>query len=197
MASLSYLWNNRAQYPIGSPAFFKAWAKRLLLIHHLVKRNHNRWKLVRKGATISGASEIGTVKASGNKKNLFVGDFSTIGRVELSLHDEIHIGKNVCINDGALLLTASHNVNDPLWRHVKGAIIIEDYVWVATNAILLPGVKIGTGSVIGAGAVVSKSVEAYSIVIGNPMVVLPKKRINELVYNPCALLAVNNAWLNG
>jgi acetyltransferase-like isoleucine patch superfamily enzyme len=46
--------------------------------------------------------------------------------------------------------------------------VIEDDVWVGARAIILPGVTIGHGSVIGAGAVVAKSVPPYSIVVGNP-----------------------------
>ncbi len=50
----------------------------------------------------------------------------------------------------------------------KGNIVIGNDVWVGFNATILSGVVIGDGAVIGAGAVVSKDVEPYSIVIGNP-----------------------------
>ena len=46
--------------------------------------------------------------------------------------------------------------------------VIEDDVWVGARALILPGVKIGKGSVIAAGSVVAKNVEPYSIVAGNP-----------------------------
>ena len=50
----------------------------------------------------------------------------------------------------------------------KGPIIIEDNVWIGANAVILTGVKIGTGSIIAAGAVVDKNVEPYSIMAGVP-----------------------------
>jgi len=50
----------------------------------------------------------------------------------------------------------------------KGDIIIEDDVWMGTNALICSGVRIGQGAVIAAGAIVTKNVEPYSIVGGNP-----------------------------
>nr|WP_315026738.1 CatB-related O-acetyltransferase [uncultured Chryseobacterium sp.] len=50
----------------------------------------------------------------------------------------------------------------------KGNIIIEDDVWIGSNSVILSGVKIGRGAIIGAGSVVTKDVEPYAIVAGNP-----------------------------
>ncbi|UWX60778.1 CatB-related O-acetyltransferase [Chryseobacterium oranimense] len=57
----------------------------------------------------------------------------------------------------------------------KGPIIIEDDVWIGSNSVILSGVKIGRGSIIGAGSIVTKDVEAYSIVGGNPAKFLRKR----------------------
>ncbi len=197
MTSLKYLWKNRAKFPINSMGFYKAWGKRLITLKALLSRNRRRRNLNNKGASIAETAEIGIIKAHGNKKNLEIGKNTFIGNVEFALHDKITIGDNVCINDGVILLTASHDLQDPLWQHKKKPIIIEDYVWIATNAIILPGVKIGKGAVIGAGAVVSKNVERYDIVAGNPAKSIGKKRIENLDYNPCEFLAANRAWSNG
>ncbi|GIZ10048.1 acyltransferase [Flavobacterium sp. UMI-01] len=195
MASLNYLWQNRLQSRGFSAPFFKSWAKRLLTFPELLKSNRRRTALIRKGATIAPTAEIGLVVINGKKDNLVIGDFSTLGRVEIALHDKVTIGNNVCINDGVVILSASHDVSDPLWRHKKAPITIGDYAWIATNAILLPGVKIGKGAVVGAGAVVSKDVNEYAIVTGNPAKEINKKRTESLNYNPCEFLATNNAWL--
>ena len=154
-------------------------------------------RLVNNGATVHECAEIGEVRAGGNKRNLSIGAFTFIGRVELALHAPITIGNRVCINDGVKLFTASHDVSDPEWKHVKASIVIEDYAWISTNAIVLPGVKIGRGAVVGAGAVVSKEVAAGDIVAGNPARILKKKRSEELTYNPCEFLAANQAWIKG
>lgn len=195
MASLKYLWKNRAKSKLFSKAFFVSWAKRLLTISELIKNNRRRKKLINNGATISETAEIGVVNINGRKENLLIGDFSTLGRVEIALHDRVTIGKYACINDGVVILSASHDVSDSLWRHKKSPISIGDYAWIATNAIILPGVHIGKGAVVGAGAVVSKNVEDYAIVIGNPAKEIGKKRTEILNYNPCEFLATNNAWL--
>ncbi|TDM46084.1 CatB-related O-acetyltransferase [Macrococcoides goetzii] len=62
----------------------------------------------------------------------------------------------------------------------KGKIIIEEDVWIGSNSTILSGVKIGRGSVIGAGSVITKDVPRYSIVVGNPGRVI-KKRFNDNV----------------
>jgi len=197
MASLGYLWKNRAHFHVGGINFYRAWAKRILTFQEVMERNSRRTKLIKNGAIINRTSEIGVIKADGNKANLVIGANSILGRVELALHDQIKIGNNVCINDGVKLLSGSHNINDPVWRLVKKPIFIDDYVWIATNAIILPGVSIGKGAVIGAGAVVSKDVEPFTIMVGNPAKPLSKKREEVFKYNPCQFLAGNMAWLVG
>lgn len=57
----------------------------------------------------------------------------------------------------------------------KGPVIIEDDVWIGSNAVILSGVKIGRGAVIGAGAIVTKDVGNYSIVGGNPAKLIRKR----------------------
>ena len=197
MASLNYLWLNRARFAIGSTEFFRAWAKRLLSFRELLLRNHRRKNLVSRGAVIHETAEIGEVNIAGGVKFLSVGRETFLGRVTLNVHAEISIGNRVCINDGVEILTASHNVYDPKWSQKKAAIIIEDYVWIGTGAMILPGVKIGKGAVVGARAVVSKSVDPETIVVGNPAKVLNRKRSSTLDYNPCEFLAPNRAWLVG
>jgi acetyltransferase-like isoleucine patch superfamily enzyme len=197
MASLTYLSINRAKFPIGSEKYIRAWAKRLLSLPELIKRNYRRSKLTGKGAVIHETAEIGKVSIAGKITLLSIGKASLLGRVNIALHDEVQIGNNVCINDGVEILTASHDVNDPKWKHIKGKVQVEDYVWIGTGAMILPGVKIGRGAVIGARAVVSKSVNPGAIVVGNPAREISKTRNSELDYNPCEFLAANRAWLVG
>jgi len=197
MADLQFLWKHRAKFPFGSKFFFKAWAKRFLTFPELTKRNFRRTKLVWSGATIDISSEIGDVSIKGPKRKLTIGQFSFLGRVKIALHDEVVIGNNVCINDGVEILTASHGINDTHWELIKKKVIIDDFVWIASGALILPGVHIGRGAVIGARAVVSKSVGPGNIVVGNPASPIPKTRIEELKYNPCDFLAANRSWLVG
>ena len=197
MAGIKYLWVHRAHFQFGTREFYRAWGKRLFTFPEMIRSNFRRLKLVKRGAAISETAEIGKLTADGPKANLTIGSNTFIGKVKMALHDQIIIGEKVCINDGVIILTASHDVYGAEWKHVKRKIIIDDYVWIGTGAIILPGVHIGRGCVVGAGAVVSKSLPPGVIAVGNPASYLNKKRPEELTYNPCNLLAANRAWLTG
>lgn len=197
MASFNFLWINRAKFSIGSINFYRAWGKRLFSFPELVRRNQRRNKLIRKGARVDETAEIGEADIVGRIKLLSIGPQSFLGRVKLTIHDDVNIGARVCINDGVEILTASHDVGDPHWKEIKAQVVIEDYVWIGTSAMILPGVRIGRGAVVGARAVVSKSVEPGNIVVGNPAKPISRTRCDQLNYNPCEFLAANRAWLAG
>lgn len=75
----------------------------------------------------------------------------------------------------------------------RGKIVVEDDVWIGTGATILSGVTIGRGSVIGAQAVVSRNIEPYSIVVGNPAKVV-RKRFNDDVVS--YLMTINFSKLD-
>jgi len=80
----------------------------------------------------------------------------------------VEIGSNVTISEEVILLTMDHD-GDILGKpKLQKKIEIEDYVWIATRATILPGVKIGRGAVIAAGSVVTKNVDPFAIVAGIP-----------------------------
>ena len=85
--------------------------------------------------------------------------------------NEVHSGHNVMIGPGVQIYTAAHLLQaEPRiqgWEVAK-PIVIEENVWLGGGAILLPGVRIGRNAVVGAGAVVPKSVPANTVVAGNP-----------------------------
>ena len=197
MASFNYLWTNRAKFPLKSKAFYYAWGKRLFSFPELFRRNRRSSKLKSKGANIHPTAEIGKGNIEGRLNLLSIGNDTFIGRVTMAVHAEITIGSRVCINDGAEILTASHDVGDPEWKQQKLPVVIEDFAWIGTGAMILPGVVIGRGAVVGARAVVSKSVAPGDIVVGNPARALARKRCTEFNYNPCEFLAANRSWLNG
>lgn len=175
--------------------WLKDWAKRLQQLPTLVKQVWFWTLLKRGGAEIGKRSFFSDVHLiSGHLNQLKVGDDSFVGRVKIALHDQVVIGSRVCINDGAILMTGSHDVKDPSWTMTKAPICVEDYAWIATNAMILPGVVIGKGAVVGAGAVVSKDVPAYRVVAGNPARLLTTQRSEELNYSPTEWLALLRAW---
>ena len=65
---------------------------------------------------------------------------------------------------------------------VSSPVIIEDYVFIGPRSIILPGVKIGKGAVVAAGAVVSKDVAPYAIVGGVPAKIIGERKLKNLHY---------------
>lgn len=88
-------------------------------------------------------------------------------------HEGIEIGRNVMIAPGCVIVAFEHGVADltrPMVQQpwVCSKVVIEDDVWIGANATITKGVRIRTGSIVGAGAVVNRDVESYSIVAGVP-----------------------------
>lgn len=191
---LSYLWQHRSRPPFGSREFFRSWAKRILTFPTLLEFVWRRWRLTSKGALIAHDACIGEGKFVGRPQNLKVGSRSFIGRAELMLHGDLEIGANVCINDGVVILTATHDLDDPSWSQIAKPVSIGDYAWIATHAKILPGVKIGRGAVVGACAVVTKDVPPGGVAVGNPARILEKRRSETLEYSPTDFLAFQRAW---
>jgi maltose O-acetyltransferase len=100
---------------------------------------------------------------------LKIGFASTVNqRCRLDSRGGLTIGNHVSISAEVCILTAEHDVHAPDFIGVKAAVAIGDYVFIGTRAMILPGVTLGEGSVVAAGAVVTKDVEPYSIVAGIP-----------------------------
>jgi acetyltransferase-like isoleucine patch superfamily enzyme len=78
------------------------------------------------------------------------------------------IGNNVNISPYVKIYSAEHDVNGSLFDYVEAEVKIEDYAWVSTASIVLPGVTIGRGAVVASGAVVTKDVDPFAIVGGVP-----------------------------
>ena len=80
----------------------------------------------------------------------------------------IRTGSNVSIGPEATILTLGHDPRSATFEDRGGDVVIGDRVWIGYRAVVLPGITIGEGAVIGAGAVVTKDVDPYVIVAGNP-----------------------------
>ncbi|MBC7489955.1 MAG: acyltransferase [Glaciimonas sp.] len=169
--------------------------KRLLLFFALARLLIRPLFFRLKGAQIGRLVVLGKAGIQGDLYNLTVGDQTSLGKCEISLHDTVKVGCCVVINDGAVLLTASHSVSDPQWSYKKSPITIGDYAWIATNAIILPGVLIGKGAVVGAGAVVRGDVPDYAVVTGNPSTVQSVQRTRALAYSAVLSNAPFEAWI--
>ncbi len=106
-------------------------------------------------------------------KDTILGNNSGIGERALITRNVV-IGNDVMMGPDVKIYTVNHefsNTKIPMnkqgFRNSR-RVVIEDDVWIGANVIILPGVTIGKGSVLGAGCVISKDVEPYSIMVGNP-----------------------------
>ena len=109
--------------------------------------------------------------------NLKIGEHSVVDRdCVLDARGEITIGNNVNLAPEVMILTASHDPDDENFGGITKAVTIEDYAWIATRSLVLPGVTIGRGAFVGAGSVVTKNVEPGTIVAGNPAKPIRKRK---------------------
>lgn len=105
-------------------------------------------------------------------QNIHIGDHVYLNVLCTILDcNEVHIGHHVMIGPNVQIYCAAHLLQAEAriqgWEVAK-PVVIEDNAWIGGGAILLPGVRIGRNAVIGAGAVVPRSVPANTVVVGNP-----------------------------
>jgi acetyltransferase-like isoleucine patch superfamily enzyme len=102
-------------------------------------------------------------------RHISIGARSVINRgCYLDGRGTLEIGADVSISPECYLLTLTHDSQDSAFAAVAKPVTIENRAWIGARALVLPGVRIGEGAVVGAGAVVTRDVEPFSIVAGNP-----------------------------
>ncbi len=120
--------------------------------------------------------EAGVGLKMGN--NSSIGPYSYIG-----CSGYIEIGDNVMISPRVSIYSENHNFEDterPMIEQgvTRSFVKIEDDCWIAANSVILAGVTIGRGSIVAAGSVVTKDVEPFSIVAGNPARLIKSRKVN-------------------
>lgn len=136
-----------------------------------------RWILRIFGATVGqGVHVYPTVRIT-IPWNLTLGDYSAIGdRAILYCLGRITIGSRVTVSQGAHLCAGSHDwrqANMPLTKH---PILIGDDCWIAADAFVGPGVKIGSGAILGARAVTFRDLPTNAIAVGNPAKIISTRK---------------------
>lgn len=131
-------------------------------------------------------AEIGkgvVIKPSVNVKypwRLKIGNHVWIGeRVWIDCLDDISIGDNVCISQGALLLSGNHNYKKTAFDLMVAPIKIDDGVWIGAKAIVTGGTVCKSHSVLTVASVAPKQMEAYTVYQGNPAVKIRERVIEE------------------
>ena len=100
------------------------------------------------------------------------------------LYGPLQIGEKCAVAAHTVFASVGHTYDQPSIPFVdllaqSALIVVEDNVWIGANATIISGVRIGTGSIVGAGAVVTHDVDAYSVVGGVPARVIRKRRLGK------------------
>jgi acetyltransferase-like isoleucine patch superfamily enzyme len=167
---------------------FHTWGNKSILSNPDLLFNPNLIRIgnnveIRKGARLETRSRL---DAKGNKNNcpkIEIGDGTSIHfYFHCGAFESIKIGKNVLIAGRVYITDHDHIFKDPETppRHAAWEVkpvIIEDEVWIGEGAVILKGVQIGKRAVIGANAVVTKDVPAYTVVGGVPAKIIKKIKL--------------------
>lgn len=127
------------------------------------------------------------IKTSVNIKfpwQLEVGDFVWIGeRVWIENQGRVVIGNNVCLSQGATLMTGNHNYKKRTFDLIVKGITLENGVWIGTNAVVCPGVNCGSHAVLTVNSVAVQNLEPWWIYQGNPAIKLRERIMEDTVVN--------------
>jgi putative colanic acid biosynthesis acetyltransferase WcaF len=117
--------------------------------------------------------------------NLSIGDWSAIGE-EAFIYNlgPVTIGEKVTISHRAQLCAGTHDYTQLNLPLLKPPIVIHSQAWICADAFVGPGITVGEGAIVGARAVVTKNVEPWAIVAGNPAKLIKKRTLK----NPRSVL---------
>jgi acetyltransferase-like isoleucine patch superfamily enzyme len=153
------------------------------LIMDFARKGRALLRQARFADTVKGT--LGEVRIIGN--NLYMGEHSYInsGHIATDAEAAVKIGRWCAIGHNVTILAVTHDVRlatgpGDLRPTKKGDVIIEDGVWIGSNAIITPGVRIGEMSVIGGNSVVTKDIPPYTVCAGIPCRLLFKKEEEEI-----------------
>lgn len=104
--------------------------------------------------------------------NVWLGEYAWIDNL-----DNVTIGNDVCISQGALLLTGNHDYTLSSFDYRNAPICIEDGAWIGAKATVCPGVTVHSHAILTVGSTATKDMEAYGIYQGNPAQHIRKRNI--------------------
>ena len=155
-----------------SAAFVQLWwIVQALLIHPSpqVAYGWRRWILRLFGARVGSNVLIRPSVRVTFPWRLTIGDYVWIGdNVELYSLAEITIGAHAVVSQGSYLCTGSHDANSPSFDIFAKPIIVGEEAWIAAQAFVCPGVRLGRGSVVGARSFVTEDTREGGVYFGKP-----------------------------
>lgn len=129
------------------------------------------------GAKIGKGLVIKTKIRIKNPWRLVVGDNCWIGEsVWIDNLENVVIGNNVCLSQGAMLLTGNHNYTLSDFPYRLGKIILEDGVWIGAQSIVCPGITCRSHAILTVNSVATKELLPWTINAGNPAVYIRERK---------------------
>lgn len=115
-----------------------------------------------KGSTIWRHTEVLGIES------LVMGDDSCIGwHCQVDARSGLTIGHHVTVASHVLIIAGGHDLDAPEFWSVSAPVRIDDWAWITSRALILPGAHVGEGAVVSPNTTVSKAVEPYTIVAGH------------------------------
>jgi len=176
--------DNRLYDPGGSPTHRLVWlvANRIFFLTWFPWSSSFKAALLRAFGAKIGSGIV--FKNRINLKypwNLSIGDYSWIGEgVWIDSLAKVSIGANCCLSQGVMIETGNHDWSKPAFDLVIKEVVVEDGAWAAVRSLLLPGSRLASHAVLGAGSVLSGDTEPYGIYIGVPA----KKARERIIESP-------------
>ena len=135
------------------------------------------------GMGIGSGSTLHTGAKFYKPANITIGKDTIIGEgVVLDGRDKLTIGDHVDFASEVMIYNAQHDIQSETFGAISAPVHIGDYVFIGPRAIILPGVTLGKGAVVAAGAVVTKDVAPFEIVGGVPAKVIGERKQKDLHY---------------
>ncbi len=116
-------------------------------------------------------------------QNISIGEGSILGdHIFLDGRAKINIGKHTDIASQVMIYNSEHDLSDPSFKATEEPVTIGDYCFIGPRVIILPGVNIGNGAIVAAGAVVTKDVPGGLMVGGVPAKVIGERPLKDFHY---------------
>ncbi len=135
------------------------------------------------GLRIGRASRIHIGCRFYNPRNIIIGADTIVGdNAFLDGREKLIIGNHVSIASGVWIYNSQHDIDSEDFHAIEKPVTVDDYVFIGPRSIILPGVKIGYGAVVGAGAVVTSDVLEKTVVGGVPARLIRKRKDQQFHY---------------
>lgn len=181
MNSIEYTPVQTSPFTIKKKIELRLWMLINATIFRWTPYNANKfriWLLRLFGADIDWLCSVSRKAIIDNPENLTMKKLSSLADgAWLRCFDCVYIGEKSCIGKDVYIIAASHNINSARFELITKPIYIGDNVWVATGSLIHMGNTIGDGAVIGACSVVTKNVDSWTVVAGNPAKFIKNREI--------------------